>query len=1312
MKRWLALALVVWLFTGQAAFAEQNLLLNPEIEQVTSNEQPEGWTREMWHYDAGVSDLGVRRNVYGSGYSLYVDNLGENDARFEQRVAVEPDTIYRISCMIRAEGCSEDEVGANLSIKDTFVTCENLYDTGGAFVKATLYGRTGPEQTEVTVMARVGGYGSLNIGRAWFDDFEMVTVDQVPVGAQTYSLSAVPPSDEGEGVDAQEDADAGMPVSGELILMIVGLAYALVCLIMMLRASRDKLTNRAGGPVKALLIGCAVALGVRVVIALMVRGYETDMNCFTAWAARMADGGPSRFYTPDVFCDYPPGYMYVLGLAGWVIRLFGLPLDGGGAWLVIKMVPICTDIFCALVVYRAAKTRLGESVAALLALMFAFNPAAILNSAAWGQVDAVLAALVAVSMLAAAQGRWFISLPVFCAAVLVKPQALMLAPLGLVMLVVEVIESERKWQMALKLLGAVAAGLALMLLIALPFMVNLPEALLPETASLQVFGQQVKFGVPGFLRPVAWLIGQYGGAMGSYGHMTVNACNLYALLGMNWMEMSATPSTAIFSWIMLAASYAYCAFLYVKAKDRGKIFVVCATLLTLVFALGPMMHERYLFPALLLLLLAYAFDRDMRLLFAFILLSFTQFTNAGLVLLNEHLVDANGAINAGIALINVLSASFMAWTAWEMCVAGRVVSVTRVYKPIVVKAQEAEKRQGAVADSLLRVRDARLSLKRKDWFFMITLTLLYAVVAFTNLGSLNAPKTQWQSTAAGEQVTFDLGEIQDFRMTYFGGICSSTFMVQLSQDGEVWSEAHYAEYDAGQIYKWMVYFPGEQDENGAYYRLTDEDYAQRARYVRLTSESAGLLINEVAFLDAEGKPLPVSSVYDLGGRADRAYDPKALIDEQYTAPAHPSYLTGMYFDEIYHARTAYEHQNGLHALEYTHPPLGKVLIMLGIDLFGMTPFGWRFMGALFGVLMVPLMYLLGKQLFKRSSLALIGAALLALDSMHFTLTRIATIDVFAVFFIMLMYLFMIRYALMSFYHTKLSKTLIPLGLSGVAMGLAIASKWTGIYGAVGLALIFFFTLYQRFREYRYAKANLRTLDVDQRRLAQRAIKTFWKSTLLTLAFCLVFFVAIPLLIYYFSYYWQLRPDGGLSLAGVWQTQRAMLDYHASISWNTHAFESPWYQWPLIVKPMWFYSGSEYLSPDRVSSISCMGNPVVWWGGLIAILYVMWKLATKCRGDRRYLFIVIGYLAEYVPWILVPRSTFIYHYFACVPFIILALVAVFEVVRKRSPYAYKLSAGIFVGAAAFLFIAFYPLMSGLPAPREYVKYLRWFNWYNY
>ena len=113
-------------------------------------------------------------------------------------------------------------------------------------------------------------------------------------------------------------------------------------------------------------------------------------------------------------------------------------------------------------------------------------------------------------------------------------------------------------------------------------------------------------------------------------------------------------------------------------------------------------------------------------------------------------------------------------------------------------------------------------------------------------------------------------------------------------------------------------------------------------------------------------------------------DPERLIDEQDTleklpqhfrdeasenAPAQPGWWNSTYFDEIYHARTAFEFLKGSVPYETSHPPLGKVLMSAFVALFGMTPFGWRFAGALAGILMLPGMYLLGQQLTKKTWIA-------------------------------------------------------------------------------------------------------------------------------------------------------------------------------------------------------------------------------------------------------------------------------------------------------------------------------------------------------
>ena len=70
------------------------------------------------------------------------------------------------------------------------------------------------------------------------------------------------------------------------------------------------------------------------------------------------------------------------------------------------------------------------------------------------------------------------------------------------------------------------------------------------------------------------------------------------------------------------------------------------------------------------------------------------------------------------------------------------------------------------------------------------------------------------------------------------------------------------------------------------------------------------------------------------------------------------------------------------------------------------------------------------------------------------------------------------------------------------------------------------------------------------------------------AFCVVMFIIVPLCIYYFSYYWQLRVSGNFSVAQVVSLQKSIFDYHAGLGGDTHAFRSEWYQWPVIAWPMW------------------------------------------------------------------------------------------------------------------------------------------------
>ena len=1270
------LLVMTLLFSLSALGEGENLLQNPDLEASDALGLAEGWYKDMWDESASLLETSADGL---SGRCLKITNQAANDARFCQDVSVEPDTLYEIRCMVKAEDVSGGDVGACLSARNTFSYSESVFDTQGEWVPLTLYGRTGADQTELTLWARLGGYSATCTGTAWFDDFELRKISTLPEGATEQDLSPVTFS-AGSNTSTQTDEDAEPQRHTQAWLLFafgMALAFVAVC-----RKSCRIRSLKCDFKTFALLL--IPALILRLAVGSALRGYYTDVNCFLAWSERIFDTGFLRFYQADYFCDYPPLYMAMLWVISALRHVLGISVNSTAHILLLKLLPMVFDLLLASLIYGFARKRAGERVALLLGLICALNPAAIVDSAAWGQIDSVFTFFTLLGAVLLADYNYALALPMIALAMLIKPQALLFAPLGLFALAVELVRRHTAKDLRRVAIG-LAASLGLLLLFAL------------------VFHQKD-------VSPVSWLVNLYGGTMSGYPRITVNALNLYELLGFNWDALSQHRLWTVFAWICFGGAYLYSFAVYFFSKRRDSLFLAAGTLILLICAFGPMIHERYVYPAVALLLMAYACSHDRRLLISVCTVSVTLFLNQVLVLQGGmtpanygHLQDSEKIINHLLSALVVLNALFTAYVAADIAFlrhtlpGGLCAGRARVETPDWQKAPSW-----------------KMNLTRLDAILMAAVTALYAVVAFVNLGSTKAPQTSWVSSQTGEQVTFDLGSVQTYKMEYYGGICNKiAFQVELSDDGETWTQPVWAQYDQGKIFRWLIFVPADENQNNIaagseaalaepgfnYYSALEKYPTQTSRYVRITAQAEGLVLSEVGFVNSDGNPLPVT----LAANASAPENAQALIDEQDTVPDHPSYYNSTYFDEIYHARTAYEHLHGLSTYEWTHPPLGKVLMMVGIRLFGMTPFGWRFMGALMGVLMLPVMYLLAKQLGASTKVSCLAMLLLALDSMHFTQTRIATIDSYAVFWIMLMYLFMFRYVKMNFHRESLGRTLVPLGLCGVTMGVAWATKWIGIYASAGLALLFFWSLISRCREYFQARKLETRPDWVQRH---------WKNVLVTLLFCLVFFVAVPLLIYYFSYYWQMAPQGGLSVKKVWDLQLRIYNYHAGLGGDTHFFRSPWYEWPVIAWPMWYYNGSPFLAANQVSSISCMGNPAVWWTGLVAILALSVRVAGRRKAGKTEILILAGFLSQYLPWVLVPRSTFIYHYFASVPFIILATVYFLGLLEKKRPRAFLVCGGVLTALALSLFVMFYPIESGLPMSRDYAKYLQWFDWYNY
>ncbi len=597
---------------------------------------------------------------------------------------------------------------------------------------------------------------------------------------------------------------------------------------------------------------------------------------------------------------------------------------------------------------------------------------------------------------------------------------------------------------------------------------------------------------------------------------------------------------------------------------------------------------------------------------------------------------------------------------------------------------------------------------RLDFIVMAAVTLCYAFVAFINLGSTDIPQTFY--TFEKDEVIIEFSEtrlIESIR--YFTSVVKgdTDIYIGYSLDGEGYSDAEFIKKDEDGV-EYSEYVIKHNDTNLYRWQII-EPVPFNAKYVSVRAQGYPLPMLEMGFCDKDGSPFDVVSAVSADPQAPRGNPPMYMFDEQRHVPKQTYYMNQMYFDEVHHARTAYEHINYISPREISHPPLGKILLGVGIRIFGMNPFGWRFMGTLFGVMMLPLMYVFAKRLFKKTLFAFIPTMLFACDFMHYTQTRIATIDSYSIFFIMLMCYFMYLYTETNYNRQPLGKSLLPLALCGVTFGLGAATKWLCIYAGAGLAFIFAVQMVKRYREYAYACGALKEQDdINPRRrgFLEEVSRDYFRKTFITLLWCVLFFIIIPLVIYLLSYIpYTLVKDGAYDFNAILRNQEVMLSHHSKF--NVHPYSSPWYSWPLNIRPVFFFKGQGY-PEGLISSMSTMGNPAVWWGGIGAVIALIVIRIRKGRLGRRTFFIAVMALSQYIPWALLSRETYIYHYFATVPFLILLIGVLAKYLTERTKHGKK-AVFIYLGVCLLLFIMFYPITTGVMVPSWYpYTFLKWFG----
>ena len=370
---------------------------------------------------------------------------------------------------------------------------------------------------------------------------------------------------------------------------------------------------------------------------------------------------------------------------------------------------------------------------------------------------------------------------------------------------------------------------------------------------------------------------------------------------------------------------------------------------------------------------------------------------------------------------------------------------------------------------------------------------------------------------------------------------------------------------------------------------------------------------------------------------------------------------GYIFDEIYYAKNAASlindgvELNAQGGAEFVvHPPLGKWLIGLGIKVFGNNEFGWRISAALVGSASVLLIFMITKSLFNSLFLSNTAAALMSLDGLHLVMSRVALLDIFLMFFILLAFYLILQN---------------NLWLSGVVIGVAGATKWSAFFL---IPLLILLTI-------NFSKFHWSTLVS---RIGQ--------------------YILTPLGIYFISWSGWIfnskgwgRDSGSNLFSSLWNYHREIITFHRELT-EAHAYAANPWNWLVLGRPTSFY----YQTPTNCGASSCsqeilaIGTPMLWWVGVFAIAITFGFFISKL--DRISAFVLAGVAGTYLPWFFIQdRTTFYFYSISILPFLVLSLInlmnwALNKGLDRRYLYGYLVLVGV-------NFIYFLPILIGLEIP---------------
>jgi dolichyl-phosphate-mannose--protein O-mannosyl transferase len=412
----------------------------------------------------------------------------------------------------------------------------------------------------------------------------------------------------------------------------------------------------------------------------------------------------------------------------------------------------------------------------------------------------------------------------------------------------------------------------------------------------------------------------------------------------------------------------------------------------------------------------------------------------------------------------------------------------------------------------------------------------------------------------------------------------------------------------------------------------------------------------------------VNIVYESPSVPDHSNSRSAIIAFIIFFFAHFALLIGVTtpekfcFDEVHYVPAAQQMLEPVMPtpmLNPMHPPLAKQLIALSIRTFGDGPLGWRYPGVLFGSLAMVAMYLCGLALFAQQGPAVASALLAFFNQLVFVQSRIAMLDIFALAFGL--------FGVAAFMHGFGKSRPHPwFAAAGLAFGLSIACKWSGLFAlATCIVVVAVIRLMQRWGT-QFAEGNA----CDWYRPGLWPEFRYYHF-----AAC---FVLLPAMVYLASFI----PLYGFSFPDLVEAQRRIFADNTTMAIAGHTYMSAWPSWPFLVRPVWYLF--DKIADDRIAAVVFLGNPLVLWTALPALIVCLRDWIVTRRADA---FLILSfYFGPYLAWAVLPRTVgFLYYY---LPSATLASLALVYVLRRGNNPRWLLWA--FVGTAFAGFAAMLPI----------------------